>query len=459
MDASIHHLLNVAGPDSLLHQRIQTLTTSAAHCAASGAAALLLCQRGYTTVAAHHGEAAMLFPQDKDVLERLLATDLYVSREEGSRLTSDLRQAAPELRFVATVPIEHRGERVGLLVACDRLAKTFSAAQEYLLRALATQISDQFELEHLRRSQERSRDTTESATERLRLLESVVVNANDAVLITEAEPVDLPGPRILYANAAFTRTTGYTPEEILGKTPRILQGPETDRKPLERLKAALKAWKPVEVELQNYRKDGSTFWVELSIVPVADETGWYTHWVSVQRDISERKQQEQNALRVQLAEARSEALAKEVKERMRSEAELAHTAFHDHLTGLRNRAYFLDRLRTSVEQSSTRPQFRCAVIFLDLDGFKEINDTLGHSIGDLTLVEVAQRLTLCSRPQDTVARMGGDEFTILLDDIADIKDVTAIAERAIQELAAPIRIGDHVVTIGASVGLSVGSYA
>lgn len=122
------------------------------------------------------------------------------------------------------------------------------------------------------------------------LLESVLAFANDSVLITEAEPIEAPdGPRILYANEAFTRTTGYLPEEVLGKTPRILQGAQTDRQALDRLKAALKAWQPVEVELINYRKDGTPFWVELSIAPVANARGWYTHWISIQRDITDRK--------------------------------------------------------------------------------------------------------------------------------------------------------------------------
>ncbi|MBD1922960.1 PAS domain S-box protein [Microcoleus sp. FACHB-831] len=126
--------------------------------------------------------------------------------------------------------------------------------------------------------------------ERLRLLESVVVHANDAVLISEAEPIDNPGPRIIYANAAFTRMTGYNLEEVIEQTPRILQGPKTDRQSLDKIRVALQNLEPVVVELINYRKDGSEFWVELSIVPVADETGNYTHWISLQRDISERKQ-------------------------------------------------------------------------------------------------------------------------------------------------------------------------
>ncbi len=127
------------------------------------------------------------------------------------------------------------------------------------------------------------------AEEKLRMLESSVDHANDAICITEAEPVDEPGPRIIYVNQAFTAETGYTAEEVLGKTPRILQGPGTSLEAKATIRRALKRWKPVRVELLNYRKDGSEFWVELNIVPVADEKGWYTHWVSVQRDVSAGK--------------------------------------------------------------------------------------------------------------------------------------------------------------------------
>ncbi|MEO0687561.1 MAG: PAS domain-containing protein, partial [Cyanobacteria bacterium J06649_11] len=125
--------------------------------------------------------------------------------------------------------------------------------------------------------------------EQVRLLQSVVINTNDAVLITDAEPIDEPGPRIIYVNEAFTRTTGYTLEEVIGKTPRILQGPKTNRQALAKVRQALANWQPVTVETINYRKDGSEFWVEFSIVAVANKRGLYTHWISVQRDITERK--------------------------------------------------------------------------------------------------------------------------------------------------------------------------
>jgi PAS domain S-box-containing protein len=128
--------------------------------------------------------------------------------------------------------------------------------------------------------------------QQLRLLESVVVNAKDSILITEAEPIEQPGPGILYVNAAFTRMTGYTCEEIIGKSPRLLQGSSSDRATLDKIGAALQNWQPICVELINYRKDGSEFWVEMSIVPVADKNGCYTHWIGIQRDITERKQGE-----------------------------------------------------------------------------------------------------------------------------------------------------------------------
>ena len=138
-------------------------------------------------------------------------------------------------------------------------------------------------------------DTTErrKAENRLRMLESSIENANDAILVTEAEPFDLPGPRIIYANRTFTKMSGYSLEEVLGQTPRMFQGPKTDPAARAKIRAALEAWQPVRIEVLNYRKDGSEFWVELNIVPVANERGWYTHWVSVQREMSERKEAEQ----------------------------------------------------------------------------------------------------------------------------------------------------------------------
>ncbi len=128
--------------------------------------------------------------------------------------------------------------------------------------------------------------------ERLRLLESAVKNSKDGILITEAGHLDKPSPKLLYVNKAFTSITGYDLAEVLGQTPRMLQGPKTDRNQLDKIRTALSRQEPVQAELVNYRKDGSEFWVELNIVPVVNKRGNLTHWLAVQRDITERKQVE-----------------------------------------------------------------------------------------------------------------------------------------------------------------------
>ncbi|WP_299256888.1 EAL domain-containing protein [uncultured Kushneria sp.] len=336
-----------------------------------------------------------------------------------------------------------------LVVGDDRPRSGLSTAQRYVLHTHAAQIAHYDDCQQIRESIEIANTTT---SERLRLLESVAVHANDAILITEAEPIGLPGPRIVYCNAAFTRTTGYTEAEVLGKTPRILQNQRTDRRALDRLRAALEKWQPVELELLNERRDGSEFWVELSIVPVANERGWFTHWVSVQRDISERKRAEAVELQARRAQAENVALEARLLERQRIEQELSWAATHDNLTELYNRAWIMGRLRELL--SRTPPsQPEAAVLFMDLDRFKLVNDSLGHRAGDQLLTDMARRLESCLRSVDTLARVGGDEFVVLIEDVSPKRAAGEVAHRIAQCLQKPFRIQGQNIFSSSSIGI------
>lgn len=146
-------------------------------------------------------------------------------------------------------------------------------------------------------------ESTPSVASLSELLGRLAEMTEDVIIITDAEPIDEPGPRIVYVNPAFTRMTGYSPEEVIGLTPRVLQGPKTCRVTRTRIRDALQEWQPIRCELLNYRKDGSEFWSELGITPVADGRGWFRYWVAVQRDVTGTKQRERELVNAQRLKA------------------------------------------------------------------------------------------------------------------------------------------------------------
>jgi diguanylate cyclase (GGDEF)-like protein/PAS domain S-box-containing protein len=358
----------------------------------------------------------------------------------------------PDKSLLATIAIRRNDILLGILGVCDHFPGRLSGAQEWALQAITFEVGEKLDDELLNKGATGSAAEV-SLLERLHLLELVVVNANDSVLITEAEPFNQPGPIIQYVNPAFTRTTGYTSEDVIGKSPRILQGPLSGREGPDKIRAALEQWKAVEVELLNYRKDGSIFWVELSISPVCDEKGWYTHWISVQRDVTERKRNEETVAMMRVTSLQNEALVEEIRERKLVEAKLSYVAFHDGLTGVYNRSYFMETLQTALKRARTRKSYKAAVLYLDLDGFKAVNDAYGHRVGDLLLTEIAQRLMGCARAQDTVARLGGDEFTLLINDFEKIDDVLEAGRRLRAALQEPVSLLGINVQVTASVGI------
>ena len=265
------------------------------------------------------------------------------------------------------------------------------------------------------------------AEEQLRLLAAAVEYAEESILITSPE-ISPPGPEIVFVNKAFTKMTGYPAEEVLGQSPRILQGPKTDRTVLARLLQNLREGEIFSGEAINYRKDGTEFYNQWQIEPIRNSTGQITHYLAIQRDVTQRK---------------------------KSEEKLCHDAFYDPLTGLPNRALFMNQLRSCIERVQQCQDYLFAVLFLDLDRFKVINDSLGHKAGDKMLVAIAQRLKASVRPIDTVARVGGDEFAILLEDIKDIGDVALIANRLQTELREPLQLEGQEVFTTASIGIAL----
>lgn len=224
-------------------------------------------------------------PRDHSLVDRLRAGKMHVCQNVAEEPQAKIwhQQAIEEgLESFAILPIHAQGKLRASLVLFGAGVGFFTNEVRQLLKTVAKNLS--FAYENLMFAEERSR-----SAERLKLLETCVERLNDIVLITEAEPIDEDGPKILYVNEAFVRRTGYTREEAIGQTPRMLQGELTQREALDRIRTALKDWKPVREELINYTKSGEMFWLELDIVPVADETGWYTHWVAIERDITERK--------------------------------------------------------------------------------------------------------------------------------------------------------------------------
>lgn len=237
--------------------------------------------------------------------------------------------------------------------------------------------------------------------QRLKLLESVVISANDAVLITEAMPVDEPGPRIIYANNAFFRMTGYTPDEIIGQTPRILQGEKTDRVELDRLNAALKNFESCETTVINYKKNGEEFWVNFFVAPVLNEKEEYTHFIAIERDITDTKNTE---IQLRLL---NEHLQMQANELAISNSELEQFAFvasHDLQEPLRMVTSFLTQLEKKYHPiiDDRGKQY----IFYAVDGAKRMRqiilDLLEYSrIGRIT--EKSEEVNLNTIIEDVLA--------------------------------------------------------
>ncbi len=266
----------------------------------------------------------------------------------------------------------------------------------------------------------------------LRLTAAAVARLNDMVVI--AKVVDIPGAAqpIIFVNDAFQRRTGYQRDEVIGRSWRMLLGRDSDPVDIQRIADAVARTEQVTAVLQYYTKAGAPYWVELELVPFADEGGVNTHWVGVGRDITERK---------------------------KSENHIHRLAFFDVLTGLPNRRMLMERIDKLLASAQAGAGFG-AVMFIDLDHFKYINDARGHAIGDAMLRNAAERLSKLVRKGDTVARIGGDEFVVLLaqlgSDVDSARDAAlTVAEKIRHSITESFEIDGQSYNSSASIGVTL----
>jgi len=257
--------------------------------------------------------------------------------------------------------------------------------------------------------------------EELRLAASVFEDTRESIMITDMEG------HILKVNPAFTRTTGYGAAEVLGQTPRLLRSDRHDTDFYERLFDALKIDGRWQGEIWDRRRDGTLFPAWESITAVRDGHNRPVRFISIFSDLTEKHM---------------------------DEARIYHLAHYDALTDLPNRILFQERLEQGIVQSQ-RYGHMIALLFLDLDRFKHVNDTLGHAVGDQLLREVARRLAGCVREADTVSRLGGDEFTIILSEVHRPEDAAVVARKVLSALTEPVELQGNPLSVTTSIGISL----
>ncbi|GMR18109.1 MAG: hypothetical protein BMS9Abin33_0512 [Gammaproteobacteria bacterium] len=252
-------------------------------------------------------------------------------------------------------------------------------------------------------------------------MSSALEQSADMVMITDGNGI------VEYVNPAFEHTTGYSRDEVIGNLPNGLKSGVQSVDFYQKLWQKILSGESFRDVFVNRKKDGSLFYEDKAITPIKNTQGQITHFVATGHDITKR---------------------------MENEERLSYMAHHDTLTELPNRTLFMDRLRQSLAHAR-RYSKRVAVLFIDLDRFKNINDTLGHDIGDQMLTQLAERLGESIRQDDTVARLGGDEFAVLLSDVETEQDVSQLAQKILLGLEQPFDVGGRELFMTASIGISL----
>jgi diguanylate cyclase (GGDEF)-like protein/PAS domain S-box-containing protein len=340
-------------------------------------------------------------------LDRLMGSDpvSFVHQQDMDRVSRwlDARRMGEHTVNPLRVRLTHG--KSGQTIFVDLFITTLEATQEGYPRVLGTVRDVSAELDAEREAQ---------------IAAAVFDSAAEAILVTDAKA------NILQVNPAFTAITGYTPHEVVGKTPSLLRSGRHDAAFFEQMWDSLATRGRWQGEIWNRRKNGETYieWLSITRIIGGEEHGGY---VGTFTDITQRK---------------------EAEELMR------HKAHHDALTDLPNRVLYLDRLHGALA-TARRHERHMAVLYIDLDHFKEINDRLGHAAGDSLLVETAHRLIAAVRESDTVARLGGDEFAIVLSEVHTLAEAEEVAQRIVLSLARPFELKEGMGRISGSIGVAL----
>ncbi|GAB2700934.1 diguanylate cyclase [Aliiglaciecola sp. 3_MG-2023] len=292
-----------------------------------------------------------------------------------------------------------------------------------------------------------------SDSKQLFSFQAIVENTQDMVVVTEASEIDYPlSPRIIYVNKAFEKMTGYKKEDVIGETPRILQGALTDKQTTDRIHQKLENFQEVSETLLNYDANGRPYWIDMNIIPLKNKYGQVTHFAAIERDISERKfhleqlENKHNEFKKLKTELEN-LIDKRTKELQTANAKLEKIAYYDPLTNIPNRRFFIDHAHRLIK-SCLRRDSLVAFGLLDIDDFKVFNDTYGHDAGDIVLVEIAKYLNGFFRVDDAFCRYGGEEFAFVAA-IKEADDASRLADRLLNG------IRNLKVTLNTSTQISV----
>ncbi len=311
------------------------------------------------------------------------------------------------MRSILAMPLGIKGDVVGALMMYSEQEDIFDKLTVSRLTAFAGRVTVA-----MLGAQEQ---------QELRLMQAAMSNASNGMFIARCDGV------IEWLNEALSRFSGYTVEEISGADPKLFSSGQHDASFWSEMWTTILKGGHWRGDIINRNKSGELYTVTQSISPLFNNKGELTHFLAVQQDISEKK---------------------------RLEEEIHYLAYHDPLTHLPNRMLFRDRVQQAIAQAQ-RNQSKLAVMFIDLDGFKAVNDMHGHSSGDSLLEQVAERMRLCVRSGDTVARLGGDEFTVLLRDVKDMESIERVAQKLLDLATQPYDLGCvQPTSVSFSVGIS-----